>query len=112
MVSLSMSPRDLRLERTNDDTFELVTLGDFRLSPFEALYRKAPLRVGDKVRTRGLQVEVLAASDGVPTRVRLQFLGGDARSCLLRWHEGALRGVRLAPGESLALPHEPGPMGF
>jgi hypothetical protein len=112
MVSLSMSPRDLRLERNNDDTFELVTLGDFRLSPFEALYRKAPVRVGDKVRTRGLQVEVLATSDGVPTRVRLQFVGGDTRSCLLRWHEGALRGVRLAPGESLALPHEPGPMGF
>jgi hypothetical protein len=112
MVQLSMSPRDLRLERNNDDTFELATLGEFRLSPFEALYRKAPFRVGDEVRTRGLRVEVLAVSDGAPARVRLQFRGGDAQSCLLRWHAGALRRVRLAPGESLALPHERGPMGF
>jgi hypothetical protein len=112
MVPLSLSPRDLLLRRNSDEVFELLTLGDARLSPFEALYRKAPMRVGDEVRTRGLQAEVLATSDGAPTRVRLRFPGGDTQACLLRWHAGALRRVSLAPGASLELPHEPGPMGF
>jgi hypothetical protein len=112
IVQLSLSPRDLRLLRNTDGTFELQTLGEFRLSPFEALYRKAPQRVGDEARTRGLEAKVLAASDGVATRVRLRFLGGDARACLLRWHDGALRHVSLAQGTSLDLPHEPGPLGF
>lgn len=112
VVPLSLSPRDLLLRRMSDDTFELETLGDAPLSPFEALYRKAPLRVGDEVRTMGLEAQVLATSEGVPTRVQLRFLGGEARACLLRWHAGALRRVLLSPGSSLALPHEPGPMGF
>lgn len=112
IVPLSLSPRDLQLRRDTDDTYELLTLGDSRLSPFEALYRAAPLRKGDQVRTRGLDAEVLATSKGVPTRVRLRFVGGDAHACLLRWHAGALRHVSLSPGASLSLPHEPGPMGF
>jgi hypothetical protein len=112
MVPLSLSPRDLLLRRLTDDTFELLTLGDSRASPFEALYRKAPMRVGDEVRTRGLQAEVLATSEGAPTRVRLRFVGGDAQACLLRWHAGALRRLSLSPGSSISLPHELGPMGF
>jgi hypothetical protein len=112
MVPLSLSPRDLLLRRSSDDTFELLTVGGSRLSPFEALYRKSPMHVGDEVRTRGLQADVLATSDGAPTRVRLRFIGGDTQTCLLRWHAGALRRVSLSPGASLALPHEPGPMGF
>jgi hypothetical protein len=112
IVPLTLSPRDLLLRRSSDDTFELLTLGDHRLSPFEALYRQAPMRVGDEVRTRGLRAEVLAASEGSPTRVRLRFIGGAAQPCLLRWHAGALRHVSLSPGASLAVPHEPGPMGF
>jgi hypothetical protein len=112
MVPLSLSPRDLLLRRDPDDSFELLMQGDPRLSPFEALYRKAPERVGDQVRTRGLQVDVLATDEGAPTRIRLRFAGGDARACLLRWHAGALRRLSLAPGTSLSLPHEPGPLGF
>jgi hypothetical protein len=112
VIPLSLSPRDLLLRRASHDTFELLTLGDSRLSPFEALYRKAPMRVGDEVHTRGLRAEVLATSEGMPTHVRLRFIGGDARACLLRWHSGALRRVSLSPGASLAIPHEPGPMGF
>lgn len=112
VTQLSMSPRDLRLERKSADTFELVTLGDSRQSPFELLYRKAPSHVGEKVRTRGLDAEVLSVTEGAATRVRLRFAGGDESACLLRWHRGALRRVALAPGEHLALPHEAGPMGF
>ncbi|HYP90157.1 MAG TPA: hypothetical protein VEQ59_18430, partial [Polyangiaceae bacterium] len=112
MVPLSLSPRDLLLRRSSDDTYELLMLGDSRLSQFEALYRKAPLRVGDEVRTSGLQAKVLATSEGIPTHVRLRFVGGDAQACLLRWHAGALRRISLSPGGSLALAHEPGPMGF
>jgi hypothetical protein len=112
IVALSLSPRDLLLRRYNDDTFELLMLGDPRSSPFEALYRKAPMRVGDEVRTRGLQAEVLATTEGALTRVRLRFVGGSAQACLLRWHAGALRRLSLPPGASLPLPHEPGPMGF
>jgi hypothetical protein len=111
-MPLSLSPRDLLLRRLTDDTFELLTLGASRSSPFEGLYRKAPMRVGDEVRTRGLHAEVLETSEGAPTRVRLRFVGGDAQICLLRWHAGALRRVSLSPGASLPLPHEPGPMGF
>lgn len=111
-IPLSLSPRDLLLRRLTEDTFELLTLGDSRSSPFEGLYRKAPMRVGDAVRTRGLEAEVLETSQGAPTRVRLRFVGGDAQICLLRWHAGALRRVSLSPGASLPLPHEPGPTGF
>jgi hypothetical protein len=112
IVPLSLSPRDLLLRRYSAQTFELLMLGEPRLSPFEALYRKAPMHAGDQVRTRGLQADVLATSEGALTRVQLRFVGGSAQACLLHWHAGALRRLSLPLGASLSLPHEPGPMGF
>jgi len=44
--------------------------------------------------------------------VRFRFNQGEGSFCLLRWHRGALRRVQLAPGSTMALPHEPGPIGF
>jgi hypothetical protein len=109
---LSMAPNDQRLERVADDTFELTTLGARSMSTFEAVYRRTAFRSGERVRTSELEAEVLTAAGGMPTRVRFRFEGGAARACLLRWHSGALRHVELKTGETLALPHEPGPTGF
>ncbi len=112
LVALSMTAREQKLERTGDDTFELSTFGPAALSPFEAVYRQAPARLGDTVRTNGLTAEVLAEQGGVATRVRFRFTRGAEAVCLMRWHRGALRRIQLARGSSLALPHEPGPMGL
>ncbi len=111
-VALSMTAREQKLERLDDDTFELSTFGPAALSPFEAVYRQAPARLGDTVRTNGLTAEVLAEQGGAATRVRFRFTLGAEAVCLMHWHRGALRRIQLAPGSSLALPHEPGPMGF
>jgi len=114
IVALSMTARDQALAQISADTIELASIGPMpsQLSPFEAVYRQASARVGDSVRTNGLTALVLAEDAGVPTRVRLHFARGEGSFCLLHWHRGALRRLQLAPGASLALPHEPGPMGF
>jgi hypothetical protein len=111
-MALSMTAREQKLEQVSVDTIELASFGGRVLSPFEAVYRQAPARVGDSVHTNGLTALVLAEQAGIPSRVRFHFTQGEASFCLLRWHRGALRRVRLTPGSSLALPHEPGPMGF
>lgn len=112
MVPLSMSPRDQRLSRTAPDTFELQSFGQLRPAPFERLFRNRPAQVGERVRTRGLEAQVLRTEGGSAQTVRFRFADGAARACLLQLRDGVPKPIELAVGETLTLPYAPGPSGF
>ena len=68
---------------------------------------------GTTVRLAGLGATVIEDRDGVPVRVRFDF-GEPLDSVhlgLLPWRNGGLIPLEPpAPGETLGLPYEPGPM--
>jgi hypothetical protein len=113
---LSMAPQDQRLTRVGSKTFELEVVGEPRRSTaFEWLYRSSPLEPGQSFAAEELDARVVAAVDSLANKVRFQLdTSLDSPSvCLLQWKHGRVRPVR-APGvgQSLLVPHEPGPLGL
>lgn len=111
---LSFAPFSHRLTRVRDDAFELEVVGGALLGTvMEQLVRapRYPLDAGAVVRIDGLTVTVLAATDGRPTRFRVELTRPLNDFTLAQW-----KGARLAPlalpavGESVLLAHESGPM--
>ena len=111
---LSMARGDHRIDNVTRTGFDLTTRGGDRArSVWERLYRSGPLAAGSRVRVAGLDATVIEDRDGAPVRVRFDF--GEpldsAHLCLLQWRDGGIVPLRPpAPGETIDLPYEPGPM--
>ena len=113
---LSMAPADHRIENVTNTGFDLVALRTTgKRSVWEALYRREPIPAGTRLTLPSLDVTVVEDRDGAPTRVRFDFgtpLDSPAL-CLMEWRGAALRSLSPPrPGQTIALPHEPGPLGF
>lgn len=115
---LGMAPQAVRLERVGPRALSLQVLDSPRReNAFERLYRPKddPLVLGHELALAELAVHVEAVSAGLFERARFDFesdLEG-MPACLLAWRAGRLTAVPLpALGESVTLPHEPGPMGM
>jgi hypothetical protein len=115
---LSMAPHDQRLTRVGPRALELAVSGEPRRSTdFERLYRprSSPLTPGQSCGMEGLRAEVIAARDGLANVVRFDFDRPlEAPSlCFAAWREGRVSSVRVpSAGQSILLPHEPGPFGM
>lgn len=111
---LSMAPHDQRLRRTGPRSFEVETLDEPRRSnAFERLYRPAdaPLERGHEQRLGELSVRVLETDAGLFQRVAFEVRDDLDRSCALIRRSGKLQALPWPrPGESVAIPHELGPM--
>jgi hypothetical protein len=111
---LSMAGGDHRIDNVTRTGFDLTTRGSDRVrSVWERLYRSGPLPAGSRVRVAGLDAKVIEDRGGAPVRVRFDFGEplGSAHLCLLQWRDGGIVPLRPpAPGETIALPYEPGPM--
>jgi len=111
---LSMAASNHRIDNVTRTGFDLTTPGsDRERSVWERLYRSGPLAAGTRVRVAGLDALVVEDRDGAPVRVRFDFSEplDSAHLCLLQWRDGGI--VPLlppAPGETMDLPHQPGPM--
>jgi hypothetical protein len=111
---LSMAASDHRIDNVTRTGFDLTTHGSERVrSVWERLYRSGPLAAGTRVRVAGLDATVIQDRDGAPVRVRFDF-GEPLDSphlCLLQWRDGRIVPLRPpAPGETIDLRYEPGPM--
>jgi hypothetical protein len=112
---LSAAPNDHRLENVTETGFDLVVVGERSTSFWERIYRDAPLRAGEVISLGDMRVEIVEAGKHGPTRMRVDMRRrlDDSELCLLEWRDGDLQ--RLDPpaaGETLVLPHEPGPLGI
>jgi hypothetical protein len=111
LAVLSLAPHDQRVERTEEGAI-VLHVDDLprRATIFEGLFRDEPLAPGDRVDLDLLRATVLATDRGLPTRVRFE-LRRDA--CLLWLESGVLVGhPPPSPGETVRVPHEPGPWGL
>ncbi len=114
--TLSMQEQDLRVTRTDERTLEVEPVGGRWLDTlYEQVVRTmaTPFSVGDRVPLDGASVEVLAAQDGHPTRIRLQLdVPLESPGLLfLEWREGTFRRwTPPGPGASTLVRHQPGPM--
>ncbi len=113
---LSMAAADHRIENVTGSGFDLAILAAVpRQTIWERLYRHTGLDPGYRVATPGLEVAVVEARGGAPTRLRVDF-GQPLDSpdlCFVAWRGGALaRLPPLAPSAAIDIPHEPGPMGW
>lgn len=111
---LSMAASDHRVDNVTRTGFDLTTVGGDRArSVWERLYRSGPLEAGARVRVTGLDAIVLEDRGGDPVRVRFDF-GEPLDSphlCLFQWRDGGIIPLRPpAPGETIDVPYEPGPM--
>ena len=110
----SLAQSDHRIDNVTRTGFDLVTSGSDRVkSVWERLYRSDPLVAGTAVRLPGLDATVIEDRDGAPVRVRFDF--GEpldsAHLCLLQWRDGGIIPLHPpAPGETVDLPYQPGPM--
>jgi hypothetical protein len=111
LAVLSLAPHDQRVERTADGAV-VLHVDDLprRATIFEGLFRDDPLAAGDRVDLDELSATVLATERGLPTRVRFEL---PENACLLWLERGVLVGHALPrAGETLRVPHEPGPFGL
>jgi hypothetical protein len=113
---LSLAPVDHRIERVTASSFELASAraGGSR-AIWERLYRAGPVPPGTRVTLPHLEATVLEARDGAPARVRFAFDEplDSAHLCFLQWKDNRLSRIApLRPGDTIDLPHEPGPTGF
>lgn len=108
---LSMAPQDQILEGVGPRSFILeVAKLPRRKTIFESVFGDEPALPGKIVDLDYLRAEVLAVDAGLPTRVRFRV---PESSCLLVLTDGHLTSRGLPkPGETLIVPHEPGPMGL
>ena len=113
---LSLAAADHRIENVTLSGFDLVS---FRRTPtrsvWELLYRRRPIPSGTHVTVPPLDVTVIEDFDGAPTRVRFDF-GQPLDSpdlCFVEWRDGRVRSLPPpAPGRTIEIPHQPGPLGF
>jgi hypothetical protein len=111
---LSLADRDHRLDEVTRTGFDLTTLGGAReRTMWERLFRQEPVPAGLHVSTAGLDVTVLEADNGAPVRLRAEFdVPLDSPElCLMQWRDRTLKPLeRPAPGSTVTLPYERGPM--
>jgi hypothetical protein len=106
---VSMGEGDHEVLRTGEDRLELRALsGDFAHGFTTARRRRgSSLRPGDEIEQLGQRFRVLAAHEGVPSRVeaRLAHPLDDPSLVLLTWRDGGLKRIAIpAAGEPLFLP--------
>jgi hypothetical protein len=113
---LSMAPQDVRLTRVGSRSFELDVLGTPRRSnDFERLYRATPLEPGQSFRAEELRARVVATSEGLADVVHFDVdTPLDAPAvCFIAWRDGRVRPVKVpSVGQSVTVPHQPGPVGL
>lgn len=112
-VCLSYAPYGHRLTRVAEDAFELEVVGGAMLETvMEQLMRSAqfPIAAGFTTRQGGLEVRVLEATDGHPSKLRVTLLEPVE---VVEWRDGRLQHFQLPPvGESRDLPHDATPFDF
>ncbi|MBI2432863.1 MAG: hypothetical protein HYV26_08335 [Candidatus Hydrogenedentes bacterium] len=111
--TLLMSPHDLMLRRIGPRAIELEILdGELLTEQYEQLFRspKDALKAGDVLSAREVAVQVLAAGDSGPTRMRFTFAPAFfEHAVFLVWKDGGFRKAQLPPvGEAMHLPRETG----
>jgi hypothetical protein len=115
---LSFAPHPQRLRRKARNVLELEVLAEApKRGPIQDMLRSPehPLRPGSQVPLGELRARTLATGGGTWTRVRLEFLDAldPGKVCLIAWRRGRLEAVSLPDlGETVEIPHEPGPMGM
>jgi hypothetical protein len=112
---VSMAPQDHRLTDVVTNGFDLHVVGPRGHNLWEFLQREAPWHAGEIDSTPLMTVQVVdtVSTGPVHLRVRLQRPLDAPDLCLLQWQDGHLRRLPpLHPGDTLNLPHEPGPMGL
>jgi hypothetical protein len=115
---LTVSLHDHVVTRSADRTLVIqIVDGSLLESGFETVVRprSLPLHEGDVVTIGETRIVVVAAKDGAPTRLAVEFDRplDDPSLAIVIWKQGALRRMpTLALGESVRLPHEKGPSGF
>jgi hypothetical protein len=116
VLSFAPHPQQLRREARNVLEFEVLAKTPKR-GPIQDMLRSAehPLRPGSQIPLGELRVRTLATGGGTWTRVRLEFQEDldPGRVCLIAWRGGRLEAVSLPDlGDTVEIPHEPGPMGM
>lgn len=112
---ISAAPADHRLTRTGAQSFELEPVGGpFLRTSMERLFRNPKIRpftVGERARIGAAQVTVVALTDGLPARIRVELDGPVENYTLVRWEQGKIRALALPEvGQSLTLIKQPGPV--
>jgi hypothetical protein len=113
---LSMAPNQHRIENVTRTGFDLVTEGGTRTrTVWERLYGGGPMSSGTRVTLTSLDARVIEDRDDVPVRVRFDF--GEpldaGHLCFFVWRDGMISPLAPPrPGETIDLPHQPGPMGW
>ncbi len=106
---LSSSPAStLTLSRPEADVLELVSEKGMMHDPFVAAVRAEPFRAGDRRVVRGIDIEVVAAVDGHPTKLRFTFTPGNLEGGSMRfvsWRNHHFEEIELPNvGDALELP--------
>jgi hypothetical protein len=112
---LSAAGADHRLTRTAESSFELETVGGpFLRTSMERLFRNPvvrPFAVGETAHIGAARVTVLALTDGLPARIRVELEEPLDQYTLVRWESGKVRPLALPEvGQALTLSKQPGPV--
>jgi hypothetical protein len=111
---ISYAPYPHRVRRVAEDVIEVEVIGGRMLDTvMEQIFRAAkfPLDPGHSVKVDGLDLTVLDAIEGQPTKVRVAFTRPLSELTLLQWKGGRLVPFTLpAVGAEAVLEHELGPM--
>ena len=106
---LSTAPASpLTLARPAPGVLEMRSSGGMMHDPFVSAVRAEPFRAGDRRVIRGIEVEVVAATQGYPTELRFTFTSGaleDGSARFVTWQNHRFEEIALpSVGESLELP--------
>lgn len=111
--TVSLAPNDHVLDNVTATGFDLRVVGERGPNFWEWVHRDAPLRSGEVIDLPDIRVEILESGPNGPTAFRIDLRRplDDPELCLLEWRDGALRRLPPpSPGQTVALPHELGPL--
>ena len=116
-TALSLARATHHIERVGERRIVISADPGMLHGSFEVVFRGAdrPLRRGDRIDLDDISVTVLAAEDGHPTSIEVDFRTmsiDDPSLVFLAWREGKLVPVHLSPGERIDVPWSAGPTGF